>query len=369
MKLFECQNFGNALHFDNTICVNCHYRVGYLQDRLVMSALEQTPQGWIALADRGSSYRFCANAADEICNWMVGEGGDALCESCRHNRMIPDLTIPENIARWRKIELAKRYVFRSLMRWGLRAPNRIEDPEEGLVFDFLSDSTQAKVQTGHEDGLITLNIAEADDAERERRRSLMGETYRTLVGHFRHEIGHYFWDRLVRDGDRVMEFRALFGDETQDYVEALARHYESGPPSGWRDAYISAYATSHPWEDFAETWAHYLHMVDALETARSYGINVSAGFRNPAQRVELNLEPYFAASAEQLIRAWIPLTVAINGVNRSMGQPDLYPFVMSKPVVQKLEFVHELIHRRQQSRASAKFSPYVASSEVEYATS
>jgi hypothetical protein len=196
--------------------------------------------------------------------------------------------------------------------------------------------------------VITLNIAEADDAERELRRSSMGETYRTLVGHFRHELGHYFWDRLIRGTKRVGGFRALFGDETRDYPASLKRHYEFGPPPEWQDAFISTYATWHPWEDFAETWAHYIHMVDALETARSYGINVRAHPRDSARAVNIEFEPYAASSATQLIQAWIPLTVAISGVNRSMGQPDLYPFVLSKPVLGKLQYVHELIHRRHQ---------------------
>jgi hypothetical protein len=363
MKLFECQNCRNALHFDNTMCLNCRHRVGYIQDRFEMSALEECAGGWAALAEAGAQYRFCANAEHGVCNWLLPAGSASpLCESCRHNRMIPDLSIPENQLRWRKIELAKRYVFRSLMRWRLRAPSRVEDPRAGLVFDLLSDARNAdgavaKVQTGHADGVITLNIAEADDAERERRRSSMRETYRTLVGHFRHELGHYFWDRLVRDAGRLAEFRSAFGDETQDYDAALKRHYEAGPPVDWPDAFISAYASSHPWEDFAETWAHYIHIVDALETARSYGINVSASFNAPGRGADLNFEPYAATSPAQLVGAWIPLTVAINGVNRSMGQPDLYPFVLSKPVVGKLEFVHGLIHGRSQEFASESLPP------------
>jgi hypothetical protein len=358
MKLFECQNCGNALHFDNTICLNCAHRVGYLQERFEMSALEETALGWRALGHGNAAYRFCANAAYDACNWLIRSDSEPqFCESCRHNRTIPDLSIPGNVIHWRKIELAKRYVFRSLMRWRLRAPSRIENPKEGLAFDFLSDPLETEgapstVLTGHADGVITLNIAEADDAERERRRSSMGETYRTLVGHFRHELGHYFWDRLVRDTDRLSDFRAVFGDETQDYEAALERHYEYGAPTGWQDAFISAYASSHPWEDFAETWAHYIHMVDALETARSYGINVSASFNTPTKSIDLNFEPYGAASAAQLVQAWIPLTVAINGVNRSMGQPDLYPFVLSQPVLGKLEFIHDLIHRRRQEDAN-----------------
>ena len=351
MKLFECQNCRNALHFDNTVCLNCRHRVGYLEDRFEMSALEQRPGGWMALANPDTPYRFCANADLDVCNWLLrADNASPWCESCRHDRMIPDLSIPENLPHWRKIELAKRYVFRSLMRWRLQAPDRLEDPKSGLAFDLLGDARQPdgvvqKIQTGHADGVITLNIAEADDAERERRRSSMHESYRTLVGHFRHELGHYFWDQMVRDADRLNEFRVAFGDERQDYAAALARHYQAGPLADWQDAFISAYASSHPWEDFAETWAHYLHIVDALETARSYGINVSASFLAPGQGGDLSFEPYAAGSVAQLVQAWIPLTVAINGVNRSMGQPDLYPFVLSRPVMRKLAFVHDLIHR------------------------
>jgi hypothetical protein len=357
MKLFECQSCGNALHFDNTICLNCGHRVGYIQDRFEMSAVEPDGGGWRALSDPGNSYLFCANWEDDVCNWLIPHhGGSALCESCRHNRLVPDRSLTENLPRWRKIELAKRYLFRSLMRWRLPMPTRAEDPQRGLAFDlvgdiFRADGTIEPILTGHDEGVITINIAEADDAEREKRRSAMGEAYRTLVGHFRHEIGHYYWDRLVAEKNRLAEFREIFGDETGDYDAALKRHYAQGAPGDWQNAFISAYATSHPWEDFAETWAHYIHMVDALETARSYGININARFRDKRFDGDISFEPYAAASAAQLIRAWVPLTVAINGVNRSMGQPDLYPFVLSKSVVRKLEFVHELI--TSESRQSA----------------
>jgi hypothetical protein len=345
MKLFQCQNCHNALHFNNTVCLNCQHRVGYIQHRFEMAAVEAEGKGWRALESESGPYVYCANWELGGCNWLIDGNSEAtLCESCRHNRVIPDLSIPDNVLRWQKIELAKQYLFRSLMRWRLPIPDRVEDPEQGLAFDLLSDDGEVEpVKTGHADGVITLNIAEADDAERENRRMSMGETYRTLVGHFRHEIGHYYWDRLVRDRGRIPEFRELFGDESVDYAEALRRHYESGPSVDWPGAFISAYASSHPWEDFAETWAHYIHVVDALETARSYGINVSANFENLSQPARPDFEPYSANTIDELVRAWIPLTVAINGVNRSMGQPDLYPFVLSRPVMAKLGFVHGLI--------------------------
>ncbi len=268
---------------------------------------------------------------------------------------VPDLSSPVNVANWRKIELAKRWLFYSLMRWRLPMPNRTEDPENGLAFEFLADTAKpdGKVEpvlTGHSTGIITINIAEADDAEREKRRISMQEPYRTVLGHMRHEVGHYYWDRLVRDGGKLDRFRQLFGDETQDYGEALKRHYEAGSRLDWQSAFISAYATAHPWENFAETWAHYIHMADGLETARAFGVNVRPAIKNPKPlTAEVEFQPYTAASAQDLVDVWVPLTVAINSVNRSMGQPDLYPFVLSTPVIDKLQFVHEIIHVRPES--------------------
>ena len=358
MQVFECQGCGAALHFENSQCLTCGRAVGFLQDRFVMSALDQ---GGVALAAR-KPYRFCDNAGPGVCNWLIpAEAQDRLCEACRPNRVIPDLSIPENVVRWAKIELAKRYVFRALLRWRLPHPSKTDDPERGLAFDFLGDVATGsgpaqQVMTGHDNGLITLNVAEGDDAEREKRRAALGEEYRTLVGHFRHEIGHYYWDRLVRDAGRLDGFRALFGDEREDYGAALKRHYAEGAPDDWRDRFISAYATAHPWEDFAETWAHYLHIVDALETARSYGIDVRAHFMPDSSVAKIDFNPYAAPSAERLVDAWAPLTVALNSVNRSMGLPDLYPFVLNASVLEKLEFVHGLIR----DARDAKLAPVAA---------
>ncbi len=361
MKLFECQNCKNPVHFDNRACVSCGYRLGFLPDRCIMSAVEPAGAAFKALAEPSRPYVFCTNAEHDVCNWLVPEGGNAFCQACRHNRTVPDLTEPQNLGLWQKVELAKRHVFYSIMRWQLPVYDRIEDPEHGLAFDFLADSQTVggdHVLTGHDEGLITLNIAEADDAEREKRRTAMGEPYRTLIGHFRHELGHYFWDLLVDgDGGPLERCREVFGDERADYNEALQKHYQNGPPVDWQSSFISSYATAHPWEDFAETWAHYFHMADAMETAASFGIRVQPRMHSLAHlQVELNFDPYQARDAQDLVDAWVPLTVALNSVNRSMGQPDLYPFILSEPVVRKLQFVHELIAaapQRQSSLAAA----------------
>jgi hypothetical protein len=258
---------------------------------------------------------------------------------------VPNLSDDRNIVLWRKIELAKHRLFYSLLRFELPLQTRSESPE-GLVFDFLSEHAMPagpKVLTGHDNGRITIALAEADDPERERRRSTMGEPYRTLLGHFRHEIGHYYWDRLVRDTGRLDECREVFGDDTRDYEQALKAHYANGAPPHWQESFVSAYATSHAWEDFAETWAHYFHIVDTLEMARAFGVDVHPLIgHDGGMDAHIDFKPYRAQSVEQLVDAWLPLTVALNSINRCMGQPDLYPFILTPAIIEKLGFIHRL---------------------------
>ena len=283
------------------------------------------------------------------CNWLIeAHSADRFCTACRHNRTIPDLSNPENLARLRKIEWAKHRLFYTLLKLRLPLVTRGEDPD-GLAFDFLapdapSHGPATPVMTGHANGLITINLAEADDVERERQRAEMGEPYRALLGHFRHEIAHYFWDRLIANSLWIGEFRKIFGDEREDYAAALQRHYVKGPPADWPERYVSAYAGAHPWEDFAETWAHYFHMVDTLETARAFGLSVHPKVSKGAElATTIDFDPH-NASIERIIEAWLPLTFAVNSINRSMGVPDLYPFILSPAVILKLTFIHERIH-------------------------
>jgi len=173
----------------------------------------------------------------------------------------------------------------------------------------------------------------------------MDEPYRTLLGHFRHEIGHYFWNVLVRDDPSIEQFRLVFGDERQDYADALRRHYPEGPPGDWQDRFVTAYASVHPWEDFAETWAHYLHIVDTLETASAFGLKVKPKIgRGSELSTAIDFDPHEASDVNHLVDAWLPLTFAVNSLNRSMGQPDLYPFVLSPAAIGKLGFVHDRIY-------------------------
>jgi hypothetical protein len=349
MRLFTCQACRQTLHFDNTLCEKCSHRLGYLPATVTLSAVEQNGDAWTALAKPGTLYRFCINAQYDACNWLIeASSPETLCLCCRHNRTIPDVTQDANVAAWRRIERAKHRLFYSLLRLGLPLVTQIENQETGLAFDVLADSPQPhgpKVMTGHDNGLITIALSEADDAEREKIRVAMREPYRTLVGHFRHEIGHYFWDRLVRDGRKIESFRALFGDESADYGQALQRHYEQGAPADWQSKFVTAYATMHPWEDFAETWAHYLHIVDTLETAGAFGLSTRPKVTHGDELdASVDFDPYRAKTMEQLTETWLPLTVALNSLNRSMGNPDLYPFVLSTPALEKLAFVHALVH-------------------------
>ncbi len=347
MQRFTCPTCQGEVHFGNTLCVPCGTAIGY----------DPFSEAFRALGDAGGAPP-CGNREMVACNWLTSDDGSRLCVACTHNRTIPDTSLPANLSNWREIELAKRYLFYSLLKWNLPHPSRIEAPETGLAFDFLADTVNAaggvkRVLTGHDNGLITLNIAEGDDAEREARRTALGEPYRTLIGHMRHEVGHYYWDRLIVDGGRLEAARALFGDERQDYAAALARNYAEGPPPGWQNSFISSYATSHPWEDWAETWAHYIHIVDALETAFVFGLKlrpeaVQAPELQPGLDPDATLDfnPYLTGRIEAILGNWVPLTIAINSINRSMGQPDLYPFVLSLPVLEKLGYIHHIITGR-----------------------
>ncbi len=351
MKLYECQHCGQVLYFENRKCERCGYRLGYLPEKGLLSALEARGDAWLALGAPEQQYVFCANAGHDACNWLVGHNaGQSYCVACRHNGTIPDLTLPQNLLAWRKIEAAKHRLFYTLLKLRLPLATRGEDPEHGLVFNFLADPPDQngpKVMTGHDNGVITIAVDEADDAEREKRRSVMGEPYRTLLGHFRHEVGHHYWDLLVRDGGHLDAYRALFGDEREDYGDALKRHYDEGVPENWRDSFVSAYATTHPWEDFAETWAHYLHIVDTLEMAAAFGLQVRP--QTPGGKdlsMTIDIDPYRSANVQQLVEAWLPLTFALNSLNQAMGQSDLYPFILSPRVIEKLGFIHDLVRDR-----------------------
>ncbi len=356
MRLFSCQSCSQILFFENTTCERCRHALGFWPEAETLSALEPAPDSpadgvndtWRALGIEGRTFRQCRNARYDVCNWLVdAASGEAMCAACRHNRVVPTLGDPKNGFAWRKIEWAKHRLFYTLYKLKLTQGVDLFAPHEPLVFQFLADYPNAegsKVMTGHDDGVITIALSEADDAEREQRRKAMGEPYRTLLGHFRHEVGHYFWDRLVRDGGRLDACRVVFGDDTQDYQEALKRHYEHGAPSDWQRRFVSAYATTHAWEDFAETWAHYLHIVDTLEMARAYDLKLAPAVdRDGEFAVDYRLDPYGSVAIETIVAVWLPVSTALNSMSKAMGKDDLYPFVLSPAVIEKLGFVHGLV--------------------------
>jgi hypothetical protein len=348
MKLFSCQVCSQVLFFENTRCERCLHTVGYWPDDNVMSALEMDGDAFRALGLDNRRFRLCANAQHVVCNWLVpADSTEIYCAACSHNGVIPTLDTQERRLAWRKLEFAKHRLFYTLFRLNLSQTQNMRFAAEPLVFKFLDDTpnTLQQVMTGHDDGVITIALKEADDAEREQRRKAMGEPYRTLLGHFRHEVGHYIWDRLVREGPRLEECRAVFGDDREDYGAALKRHYENGPPLDWQSHFVSTYATCHPWEDFAETWAHYLHIVDALEMTRAFNLDLSPDVDEAGEfRVDHSVDPYAATSMQSLINVWLPVSTALNTFNNTLGRDDLYPFILSPPVVAKLGFIHSLIH-------------------------
>jgi hypothetical protein len=361
MKLFKCQACGQILLFENTRCEKCLRQLGYMPDKNLLTVVAQRGEFWAAWEDDGRNYRFCGNAEFGCCNWLLTvDSGETLCIACRHNQTIPDLSQIGNLELWRKIELAKHRLFYSLLRFRLPLQTRSESAE-GLVFDFLTDdiaSNPPVTMTGHEEGRITIALAEADDAEREKRRSVMREPYRTILGHFRHEIGHYYWDRLVRDTALLGPCRQIFGDDTLDYGEALRAYYEKGAPGDWQTNFVSAYATSHPWEDFAETWAHYFHIVDTLEMAHAFGVDIHPILAVDGKlETHIDFQPYRADDIARLVDAWLPLTFALNSINRCMGQADLYPFILTPAIVEKLGFIHRAIHSTANDASTNAFRP------------
>jgi len=351
MKTFHCGACDALVFFENTTCLNCGRVLAFIPDRMTMITLSPGDDGlWRPVEDGAPSptaYRLCLNYAEHaVCNWAIpADQGDTLCRSCALTHTIPDLAKPDNRTAWAKLETAKRRMIFDILSLQLPLIGKQPDSPKGLEFAFLSDSIKpngdkSRVLTGHDDGLITINVAEADDVYREMQRQHQHEPYRTVLGHFRHEIGHYYWDQLIASSGEIDEFRQLFGDERLDYQEALKKHYSQGAPPDWALTCISAYATSHPWEDWAESWAHVMHMADALETARAVGLSVTPPrqdeptLRIPAKPSQARVEDF-----DQLVREWLSLTYVLNNLTRGLGLADAYPFVLSGPVVEKLRFV------------------------------
>ncbi len=351
MRLFHCAHCANLVYFENHQCVRCGHVLAFVPELQRMTSLDPARDDTWRTPDAAAQrrrFRLCQNYVQHhVCNWALdADSPETLCRACRLTRVIPELGVPGNQQAWYKLEVAKRRVLQNLTTLGLPWTSKREDPASGLAFEFLADAPDgsAPVMTGHAEGVITLALAEADDAERERRRLQMHEPFRTLVGHFRHELGHYYWDRLVRDAGRLDAFRENFGDERADYSAALEAHYQNGAPADWRERFVSAYASAHPWEDWAETWAHYLHMVDTLETAEACGVRVTP----PDQEKHAGHDAF-----GRMMDEWFALTHMLNNLTRSLGQNDAYPFVLSTTTRQKIRFVHDLVGEAASNQGAA----------------
>lgn len=350
MQTFTCQ-CGNRVYYNDLQCTQCGRVLGFDAVQLRARALDAPGHGGWVDAGSGEPRTLCANFSSAArCNWLLdGPRADGLCRACRLTDIIPDLSHPAHQAYWGRLEAAKRHLLYSLRALALPIPDREDDPDRGLVFEFLADRAadsefteplpnEPAHPTGHDDGRITINLAEADPVALARQRESLDEPYRTLLGHFRHEVGHFYFLLLVTGSQWEAPCRELFGDERADYQSALERHYAEGPPPDWHQRHLSAYAAAHPSEDWAETFAHYLHMTDTLDTARDCHLEVR-GRRIGAAGLPQDGACDFAAMVDD----WSALSVDLNSLNRSLGQEDPYPFVLSGPALDKLQLVHSII--------------------------
>jgi hypothetical protein len=328
VKAFRCRVCDNALHFENSMCVSCGTALGFSRAERAIVPLDAQRKYVDA---QGLVWYVCANLGLSGCTWLARVKG-AQCFACDLTRTRPSDKDLVGLTNFPAAERAKRHLVFELDTLGFpvvgKDPATGGDEQNGLAFDLLS-SVAENVVIGHDDGIITIDLAESDDAHREKIRAKLAEPYRTMLGHFRHEIGHYYEWQLVRGQELMARCTELFGDESADYQAAIDRHYKEGAPEGWESSYISTYATMHPFEDFAETWAHFLHISDTVETAGEYGLTAVA-------------VSAFSNFRDVVTGVWAPLTVALNMINRSMGKEDLYPFVIPGPVLEKLDFVASL---------------------------
>ncbi len=366
MRPFACPNCQRLCHFEVRVCPACQATLAYDPQIDGLRFLADSATVWRSEAGTDAPVVTCANNNDyQVCNWLVPvDDVSPLCRACRHNHIIPDLTVPGVPERWAKVEAAKRRMFHTLIKLGLPLDSRDDVPgRQRLAFDFLYDPAaeqdgKAEVLTGHDSGLVTLNLIEADDALRERARLAMGEPYRTLLGHFRHEVGHHYWSLLIETDPAELEaFRAVFGDERRDYDAALKAHYARTDQGDWSADHVSFYATSHPWEDFAETFAHFLHIVDLLATVRGFDLSIAPfPTDRAADEIEVDFDPY-TASAQRLIARMQPLSFAMNALNRSLGQHDLYPFALGQGIVAKLDYIDRLVAKARELGDAAPAEP------------
>lgn len=345
MRSYLC-SCGSRIFNDNVQCIACGSELGFCPQCQALAPITASAEGGYQCGNPGcgAALQKCVNYVEHhVCNRCLPpeqDEGEGLCSDCRFNTTIPDLSIPANRAKWSELESAKRRLLYDLRVLRLPLGTHDDGVRPPLYFAFKDDAISPKdkwrafrksekVYTSHNAGLVTINIQEADPVEREKLRVNFEEPHRTVIGHFRHEIGHYYWDVLIR-GRREQECAAVFGDHLNPaYGDALATYYQSGPPANWRDSFVSAYATMHPWEDFAETWAVYLDLTSTLETAAQNGF--------PGEADPLH------ADLDQMVLCLQALTISLNEINRNQGLPDVIPEIYLPAVVAKLRYLHQLV--------------------------
>jgi len=375
MRTFKCScENQQILFFESQSCVACERVVGVDDtfNKVEPYDFDEESGYYYKASQSKVPYQKCDNHKTyQACNGMVNmdtfepvpDKDEVLCFACRFNETIPDLTIVKHIPLWKKMEVAKRRAIYTLKELNLPLENIVQNEESGLSFDFITDrdvedhfvsklEDQEAVFTGHDNGHITINLAEADEVARSHTKVAMSEKYRTLLGHFRHELGHYYFNKLILISEEKHELcKKYFGDDEEDYSKALKKYYKNGAPKDWDKDFISEYATMHPYEDWAETWAHYMHIMDTLETAKNFNITGSTTGRMDIKEHVGNLnlpqDSYFFSSQtsiDTILDTWMDFAIILNSLNRSMGMNDAYPFVLTQAVRTKLSFIHHAIH-------------------------
>lgn len=338
MNRFECE-CNSTVYFESRVCLSCNVKIAFDPETLSFRKLNQALETTVSCSDTQAETQqkvLCSNGKHyDVCNWLAApDAVQGLCPGCQFNRYIPNLDSPKNVRRWGVLETAKKRLLLTLTQMGLPYATGWQAPEQGFLFDFLEDQrdnpdvSTPMVYTGYADGIITINLLEASTTSRIAQQKAAKESYRTVLGHMRHESGHHFWTFVKKDSGLLEEFKQRFGLENEDYAIALKQFYECGPCDAWSERFISPYASAHPLEDWAECWAHYLHIYDGLETAAALGMAPI----NPAE-----------LCFQEKITLWRSVSAGLNEMNRSLGLQDAYPFVINTTVAEKLGFVDRVV--------------------------
>ena len=334
MRRFTCESCAEEVAFDALRCASCSSPLGYVPAQQAVKVLHPAA-GAVSFSISGDDAEFwrCPNSA-RGCNWVLPAGtGDIWCRSCGLTPGRPDETNPDALAAWSTAEAVKRRLVHQLDHLALPIDPRSDATPDGLAFDLVYVPGQFG-PAGKVDEAVTLDLADADVQDVGAPPRRVHAPFRTLIGNLRHKVGHHYWHRLVGQSDHVTPFRRLFGDERADYPAAIEPHQAAVAHHWDASRFVTGRAESHPFEDWAETFAHYLHILDATDTAEAY--------RLPDGQCEMGRpqsSPGGGTFAE-ILRLWRPTAPAVNALAASLGLPAVYPFQLTGVVLQKFEFVH-----------------------------